>query len=70
MALKNFARHPAASSLRSRSGYFGGVGCCGGASLDHTNRIDQAGQTNQMDQPPTTRREMVYEDGLRSDLLE
>jgi hypothetical protein len=38
--------------------------------LDHTNRIDQTGQTSQMDQPPTTRREMVYEDGLRSDLLE
>ena len=29
MASKNFARYPAASSLRSRSGYFGGVGCCG-----------------------------------------
>ena len=29
MASKNFARYPAASGLRSRSGYFGGVGCCG-----------------------------------------
>jgi hypothetical protein len=38
--------------------------------LDYTNRIDQKGQTSQMDQPPTTRQEMVYEDGLRSDFLE
>ncbi|MCG3773338.1 MAG: UTP--glucose-1-phosphate uridylyltransferase [Nitrospira sp.] len=29
MASENFARYPAASGLRSRSGCFGGVGCCG-----------------------------------------
>jgi hypothetical protein len=29
VASENFARYPAASGLRSRSGYFGGVGCCG-----------------------------------------
>jgi hypothetical protein len=27
--LFSFAEYPAASSLRSPSGYFGGVGCCG-----------------------------------------
>ncbi len=31
---ENFARYPAASSLRSRSGYFGGVGCCGELHCD------------------------------------
>jgi hypothetical protein len=27
--LFSFAEYPVASGLRSRSGYFGGVGCCG-----------------------------------------
>ena len=26
---ENFTTYPAASGLRSQSGYFGGVGCCG-----------------------------------------
>ena len=36
VASENFARFPAASGLRSRSGYFGGVGCCG--ELDYQVR--------------------------------